>query len=151
MGLKVCTTCRRKRDLQEFAVKRKIPELRSTKCRKCQRKYAQEHYRKNKEAYKKRAIGHNAKQTQVLRKFLWEYLLEHECVDCGESDPVVLEFDHVRGKKKYNVAELTNGKAYAISTVKAEIAKCEVRCANCHVRRTAKGQGSWRFQFAKNS
>jgi hypothetical protein len=60
-------------------------------------------------------------------------LAEHPCVDCGETDPVVLEFDHVRGKKKFNIS----GNAYAKSDqeLEKEIAKCEVRCRNCHVKR----------------
>lgn len=55
------------------------------------------------------------------------------CVDCGERDPIVLDFDHVRGRKVRNV-----GMMYSSSTAAllAEIAKCEVRCANCHRRAT---------------
>ena len=62
------------------------------------------------------------------------------CVDCGESDPVVLEFDHVVGEKLYNVANIV-GTCLSLKTVKEELAKCAVRCANCHRRKTAKEQG----------
>ena len=63
----------------------------------------------------------------------------HPCVDCGESDIVVLEFDHLRDK--------TANVSYLISTgeiprIKEEIAKCEVVCANCHRRRTSE-RGGW--------
>lgn len=57
------------------------------------------------------------------------------CVDCGESDIVVLEFDHV-GNKRANVSELAWSMA-SLSRLEAEIACCEVRCCNCHRRRTA--------------
>lgn len=67
---------------------------------------------------------------------MWDYLLKHPCVDCGETDPVVLEFDHVRGLKKYFVSTLIR-KGYPILTIKREIMKCDVRCANCHRRVTA--------------
>lgn len=58
------------------------------------------------------------------------------CADCGELDPVVLEFDHVRGEKKANIANLlcSGGK----ETLRIELEKCDVVCANCHRRRTAK-------------
>jgi hypothetical protein len=56
-------------------------------------------------------------------------------VDCGESDPIVLEFDHIRGKKVGDVSTLA-GQAFSWHKLSAEIAKCEVRCANCHRRRT---------------
>ncbi len=75
------------------------------------------------------------------RKKLLAYLLEHPCVDCGESDPVVLEFDHVRGEKRFTIARAVSGSTRSWKLIKIEIDKCEVRCANCHVRRTAKQFG----------
>lgn len=73
-----------------------------------------------------------------------EYLLSHPCVDCGEPDPVVLEFDHVRGDKKANVKRMLAG-TYSLDSVFTEIAKCEVRCANCHRRITAKRAGHYAY------
>lgn len=66
---------------------------------------------------------------------LWEYLGDHPCVDCGEEDPIVLEFDHVAGTKEFPVSEGVS-RMYSIKKIKAEIDKCEVRCANCHRRVT---------------
>ena len=71
---------------------------------------------------------------------LWDYLLGHPCVDCGEADPVVLEFDHVRGEKVSALSNMARS-YYSIAALDAEIAKCEVRCANCHKRKTAREQG----------
>jgi hypothetical protein len=98
-------------------------------------KYAQKHYNDNKELYNKRRLLSNRKIKQKSREFINDYLKANPCVDCGESDPIVLEFDHVFGDKKYNVADLLKG-YYAIETIKLEIKKCEVRCANCHRRVT---------------
>lgn len=67
---------------------------------------------------------------------IWEYLSMHPCIDCGEENPVVLEFDHVRGKKKAKISYLANANSW--DTVKKEIDKCEVRCGNCHKKKTAK-------------
>lgn len=69
---------------------------------------------------------------------LWEYLESHPCVDCGESDPVVLEFDHVRGEKTRPVSILVK---WSWGRVVEEIEKCAVRCANCHRRVTASRAG----------
>lgn len=69
-----------------------------------------------------------------------QYLEVNPCVDCGESDPVVLEFDHVRGEKLASISQLLRStRSWAV--VEAEMAKCEVRCANCHRRVTAKRGG----------
>ena len=65
------------------------------------------------------------------------YLKEHPCINCGESDPVVLDFDRLQDKK-YNVSEMIG--AFGLKSVIKEINKCQVLCANCHRRKTAKDQ-----------
>lgn len=77
------------------------------------------------------------------RRYIFEYLLEHPCVDCGESNPLVLEFDHVRGKKRFSISSVMNS-TYRIETIQKEIDKCEVRCANCHRRKTAQ-EWDWKI------
>jgi len=58
------------------------------------------------------------------------------CSDCGETfPPVAMDFDHVRGEKKFNVSEAVWGR-YNLENVLEEINKCELVCANCHVLRT---------------
>lgn len=63
-------------------------------------------------------------------------------MDCGEDDPVVLQLDHVRGIKTATINYLLNG-ARSFERLVVEVAKCEVVCANCHFRRTAKRHGNW--------
>ena len=60
-------------------------------------------------------------------------------MDCGERDPRVLDFDHLRDKSEC-VGALAAWGAPA-GRLMAEIAKCEVRCANCHRRVTARRAG----------
>lgn len=74
------------------------------------------------------------------RQYLWDYYSTHPCVDCGETDPVVLEADHVRGVKKYNVGAMAHS-TRSLRAIDEELAKCDVVCANCHRRRTAVQQG----------
>ena len=57
---------------------------------------------------------------------------------------MVLDFDHVRGVKIMGVAELLAG-VYPLATLKAEVSKCDVRCANCHRRKTLRDQASYRW------
>lgn len=56
------------------------------------------------------------------------------CADCGVSYPYyVMDFDHVRGVKKFVVAKCCSR---GLEAVKEEILKCDVVCANCHRERT---------------
>jgi hypothetical protein len=75
---------------------------------------------------------------QKFRSYVLEYKKTHHCVDCPESDPTCLDFDHRDpAQKKYNIAQLMQA-SYAMSTLIAEMAKCDVRCSNCHRKRTAR-------------
>jgi len=71
------------------------------------------------------------------RQFIHEYLKTHSCIDCPEKDIVALEFDHVRGKKIKAVARMAQD-AFSLESIIEEIAKCDVRCSNCHKKRHAK-------------
>lgn len=46
-----------------------------------------------------------------------------------------MDFDHVRGIKKYNIAHMVK-LAYSIEAIKKELEKCELVCSNCHRIRT---------------
>ncbi|MBX3579969.1 MAG: hypothetical protein KF723_22425 [Rhizobiaceae bacterium] len=100
------------------------------------RAYARKHYRENATLYKQRAREHTNRMRKVLREFVADYLSSHSCVDCGEADPIVLEFDHRDPLHKvFDIASVRN-RGYSLASLKREIAKCDVRCANCHRRRT---------------
>lgn len=81
----------------------------------------------------------------ALRNHRWllEYLRANPCCDCGESDPVVLEFDHRRDKRAA-VSKLAPWCSLAVLVT--EVAKCDVRCANCHRRRTYGTTGAHRLR-----
>ena len=66
------------------------------------------------------------------RKLAAVKLLGGKCVDCGETDLVVLDFHH-KGDKLGNVTQLRLGN---IRKYMAEVKKCELLCRKCHQRRT---------------
>ncbi len=74
------------------------------------------------------------RKREEAQKWIQEYLAQHPCVDCGEPDPVVLTFDHVRGEKRGTILELILEGANR-KDVEWEIKKCQVRCRNCHHKR----------------
>ncbi|MDL9981045.1 hypothetical protein [Microbacterium candidum] len=86
-----------------------------------------------------------AKQRVESKAFLAEYLRAHPCVDCGNRDLRVLDFDHRPGSgKSADVMRLVAG-GYGIPRLLDEIAKCDVRCRNCHAIVTLeRGGENWR-------
>lgn len=84
----------------------------------------------------------NKRQEKMLK--VLHYLESHPCLDCGESDPIVLEFDHRDNTDKVRaVAQLVTENC-GWEKISAEIDKCDVRCANCHRRKTAISRGYMR-------
>jgi transcriptional regulator with XRE-family HTH domain len=70
--------------------------------------------------------------------FVLEHLRTASCVDCGETDLVLLDFDHL-GAKRGSVMVLALDE-HSIASLEREISGCEIRCANCHRRRTVQQQ-----------
>jgi hypothetical protein len=96
-------------------------------------------------ANRQRYIDQAAAQKRKLRHERTVYLLAffkaHPCVECGEGDPVVLEFDHLHDKS-FSIGQALCTRNWR--SILDEIEKCEVVCANCHRRRTALRRGSAR-------
>ena len=83
--------------------------------------------------------GHQGKYKKAryrLRKAMTDKLKSVPCADCGGTfDPICMDFDHKPGvEKRDDVSGIICGRSDA--NVAAEIAKCEVVCANCHRLRT---------------
>ena len=131
--MKRCPGCERVLPMEEFHRNARKADGRQSHCRDCKRR----HYEANRERYYVSIKRSTLRTRATNRTRVAAYLREHACVDCGESDPAVLEFDHVRGVNRTAISVMVyNGFSWA--SIAAEIAKCEVRCANCHRRRTAR-------------
>jgi len=85
-------------------------------------------------------IARSRKARAEQKTYLDAVKLELGCIDCGYGHaggdlPELLEFDHVRGEKRFSLGD---GTVRARETLDAEIAKCDVRCVSCHRIRTLK-------------
>jgi hypothetical protein len=139
--MKHCSRCDKDKPKTDFGSNKSKKDGLQTFCKECACKYASGHYKKG-DIKKKHLQTVNERRKIVVqrnRELVLEYLRSNPCVDCGEADPIVLEFDHQRDKKM-GVSRLILG-GYPEKTILDEIAKCVVRCANCHRRKTAKDQG----------
>lgn len=137
---KTCAKCGETKDIDVFARTRGRSSGYQRECRAC----AAEYYRVNRERILPQIRAGKKRHRAEMDAWLDAYLVGHPCVDCGESDLVVLDFDHVRGVKSFNVS-MAARYGWSLCKIQEEVAKCEVRCANCHRRRTAVQHG-WRVK-----
>ena len=79
-----------------------------------------------------------SERRENIKRKMMEFYKTNPCVDCGQADPRVLDFDHV-DVKKHNISTLLK-KEYSWETILEEAKNCEVRCANCHRVKTARDQ-----------
>lgn len=138
-----CSKCKELKEEDLFPWKNKTLGKRSSTCKVCQREYGKAHYGSNKDYY----LSKNSRNTPEIRKrnkdYIIKYLLSNPCVDCGENDIEVLQFDHIDmvGSKGKRISDYSRS---SINALQEEIDKCEVRCGNCHIRRTRRQMGFFR-------
>jgi hypothetical protein len=127
--------CGESKTTDEFRPSRNRKDGIAVYCRECDKKRQSLWYEKHKKRLKPQR-DQFAKQLRLDNtRLLIEYFKQHPCVQCGEADPVVLDFDH-RNDKKLSISDMVKGK-YSWSAIMEEISKCEVRCVKCHRLRHA--------------
>lgn len=113
----------------------KVESKSQKKCRPCKQSYDRAYHAKRTPENKDRKLKLQKDRMHKARQFIWDYFSSHECVMCGETDPIVLEFDHIdQTTKSGNISEML---CSSIENIQEEINKCRVLCANCHRRHTA--------------
>lgn len=133
--MKICSGCKENFSLDYFCKKSRNKDGLSHYCKMCRARSAKNYYDNNEEMRKK-LKERNDDHLKRNREFILEFLNSNPCVDCGENRPICLDFDHQKDKRG-SVSKLMNTRV-SIESLKKEIAKCEVRCANCHRIKTAK-------------
>ncbi len=76
-----------------------------------------------------------SERRERIKQKMMDFYKVNPCVDCGETDPRVLDFDHIN-TKRHNVSTLLR-KEYSWNSILEEASRCVVRCANCHRIKTA--------------
>ena len=140
--MKRCARCNERKPSEAFNRSGKSGDGRHSYCRDCQSAW----YREHAVQHKAHVRATSARRKREAREFLVTRLADG-CVDCGESDLRVLDFDHVFGDKESTIADLVRRGA-GMPRLNAEVAKCEVRCRNCHAIVTVmRRHSSWHFDY----
>lgn len=108
-------------------------------CRDCRRAYDRRYYRE-----RGRAARLERQRARVRAARAWMASLKEgvACVDCGKVFPTwIMHWDHLPGFEKVAcISELVGSRRRSIAV--AELEKCELVCANCHVLRTVRRAAS---------
>lgn len=144
--MKMCSKCKVEKPRSEFYARKASRDGLQPHCKTCKKATDKGWYADNKVAHGRNTKAWRKRREEANTRRLVAYLLEHPCIDCGEPDPLVLDFDH-RGDKKDAVTRLLSRTRASWEIIWTEIQKCDVRCANCHRRKTAKEGNFLRFQI----
>ena len=92
-----------------------------------------------------------AKASRVSKAVVIREAKNRPCQDCGIQYPYyVMQFDHREpAKKLFTIGN--RGALKTLEVLKAEIAKCDVVCANCHMERTHGPSGRQRRHHAEQA
>ena len=101
-------------------------------CKECRKGYDRAYWETHRE------LGRAQKRIRRIAIRAWHRSLKEgrPCADCGGTfHPAAMTFDHRPGtEKREPVSSLARG--FSRRTILAEIAKCDLVCANCHAVRT---------------
>lgn len=151
---KTCAKCGPK-PVKEFNWKNKAKKIRQSYCRSCNASRSRKYYKDNREKHLKVVYAAKRIRIEDNHRKVYDYLLTHPCVKCGEVNPVMLDFHHVDpSKKEHCIFEMVNeGRSW--SKTEKEISKCQILCANDHRVETARQTNSrkliWWEQRDSNS
>lgn len=143
---RICKPCGEEKELisENFGWKNKEKGIYQYTCKACQKVLCKKHYSNNKEYYLERNKITGKLWVEQNHIKVIDYLLHNPCVDCGETDILVLDFDHLKDKN-FNIS--TKIGTFSTERLFKEIEKCEVRCSNCHRRITAKRSNNFKYRY----
>lgn len=144
--MKKCRKCNLNKEFSEFNFKNKTKNTFQSYCKLCSRILIKNHYNSRRGYYLEKAKKRNLTLRMILVEYVNNFLELNHCVDCGESDKRVLEFDHINKSQKLKAVSNLIRDRVPLNIIKIEMAKCEVRCANCHRKKTAND-----FNWFKNN
>lgn len=131
METKQCLKCLSVKKIEEFNFKNKLKNKRRAQCKICDSENHKGLYR-NSEKRRNDVKNRARVNTEWNRLFVRRYKTLVGCKDCGVKKYYLLDFHHNENKEANISAMVTQ---VALKTLKLEIKKCTILCANCHRER----------------
>ena len=143
---KKCSKCKELKNKTEFWESTYSRDGLQAYCKVCGKQTTYKHYKENKDRLTRLNKKSRLQRVLLKRNFVISLLQENCCVECSESDIRVLDFDHIDKTTKLRGISQMIWDNTPLWKLKEEIEKCEVRCSNCHRKRTFE-----QFNWYKNS
>jgi L-lysine 2,3-aminomutase len=132
--VRTCARCGEERPIEDFPERVLGSGRRHGHCRACKAAYQREWYARNAARHKANVAEIRRARIRTNREIV-QRAKAVPCSDCGRCyPPYVMDFDHRTDDKVGAISQMTSSAPTAV--LLAEIAKCEVVCANCHRERT---------------
>lgn len=126
---KLCSTCKVEKLLTDFRKDKCQKDGYQHGCKICARAATKQLYTLK---YAPRYVARNREREREVRELVREYKRKHNCVCCGETEPICLDFHHLDPSQKDFELSLVGGRGW--NNVKSEIEKCILVCKNCHAK-----------------
>ncbi len=124
---KHCRRCDKTKSVREFHRRGKSYQ---SWCKECKKLLDAAWWQANKE----RLTPSKNRRKQEIREWFLSLKGQYKCARCPEDHPVALHFHHVDPSKKDFALAFAVARGYRKERIEAEMAKCEVLCANCHAK-----------------
>lgn len=143
--VRLCGSCGEEKPRADFNRKASRADGLQEVCCECNRESSRRYYERNREHHLTVVRARTAARRVAATDLVASHLLAHPCVDCGNSDIRVLDFDHRPGEEKRDAVMVMVRNGFSHAALLAEIAKCDIRCRNCHAVATYERMGAnWR-------
>lgn len=141
--MKICTKCKEEKALDSFGKKGKGL---NSQCKSCVSEW-HSNYWKQDSSRRQRVWDKFYERRDIVQTNVANFLKQNPCKECGESNILKLDFDHIDPSEKvYNISEAIQlGRPW--SKIENEIKKCQVLCASCHRVRSAYQSNNWKLKF----
>jgi len=145
--LKTCgnVDCKKKKCVEAFSFRSKRKGTRGTWCKDCMKVYDKKRHQEQAPKIRLQKKINRATYSGKNRILMWNYFIDNPCIDCKQTNPILLSFDHIYDNKSYNVSERIDNTPW--KTLLKEIEKCVVRCLHCHHLKTAADRNYWSLRY----